>query len=50
MSKVAQPPLAYDTELEQLEIELLLEAIFRHYGFDKPASSEYFRRCFENEH
>jgi chemotaxis protein methyltransferase CheR len=32
--KVAQPPLAYDTELEQLEIELLLEAIFRHYGFD----------------
>jgi len=34
MSKVAQPPLAYDTELEQLEIELLLEAIFRHYGFD----------------
>jgi chemotaxis protein methyltransferase CheR len=34
MSRVAQPPLAYDTELEQLEIELLLEAIFRHYGFD----------------
>ncbi|HEX2780984.1 MAG TPA: protein-glutamate O-methyltransferase CheR [Gemmatimonadaceae bacterium] len=34
MSKVAQPPLAYDTQLEQLEIELLLEAIFRHYGFD----------------
>ena len=34
MNKVAQPPLAYDTELEQLEIELLLEAIFRHYGFD----------------
>ena len=34
MSKVAQPPLAYDTQLEQLEIELLLEAVFRHYGFD----------------
>jgi chemotaxis protein methyltransferase CheR len=34
MSRLAQPPLAYDTELEQLEIELLLEAIFRHYGFD----------------
>src|SRR6476469_1433923 len=34
MSKVAQPPLACDTELEQLEIELLLEAIFRHYGVD----------------
>ncbi|HEX8848306.1 MAG TPA: protein-glutamate O-methyltransferase CheR [Gemmatimonadaceae bacterium] len=34
MHKVAQPPLAYDTQLEQLEIELLLEAIFRHYGFD----------------
>jgi len=34
VSKVAQPPLAYDTQLEQLEIELLLEAIYRHYGFD----------------
>jgi chemotaxis protein methyltransferase CheR len=27
-------PLAYDPELERLEIELLLEAVFRHYGFD----------------
>ena len=27
-------PLAYDPALERLEIELLLEAIFRHYGFD----------------
>ena len=28
------PPSAYNAELEQLEIELLLEGVFRHYGFD----------------
>ena len=28
------PPLAYNSDLERLEIELLLEAVFRHYGFD----------------
>ena len=28
------PPLAYDSDLEKLEIELLLEGVFRHYGFD----------------
>jgi chemotaxis protein methyltransferase CheR len=28
------PPVSYDATLERLEIELLLEAIFRHYGFD----------------
>jgi chemotaxis protein methyltransferase CheR len=27
-------PLSYDPELERLEIELLLEGIYRHYGFD----------------
>jgi chemotaxis protein methyltransferase CheR len=27
-------PLSYDPQLERIEIELLLEAIFRHYGFD----------------
>jgi chemotaxis protein methyltransferase CheR len=27
-------PLSYDPELERLEIEVLLEAVFRHYGFD----------------
>jgi chemotaxis protein methyltransferase CheR len=27
-------PLSYDPQLERLEIELLLEAVFRHYGFD----------------
>ena len=27
-------PLSYDPELERIEIELLLEAIFRQYGFD----------------
>ena len=34
MTKVAQAPLAYDSQLEKMEIELLLEAIYRHYGFD----------------
>ena len=33
-TQAAQAPLAYDTDLEKLEIELLLEAIYRHYGFD----------------
>src|SRR6059058_6638983 len=28
------PPVAYNSDLERLEIELLLEGIFRHYGFD----------------
>jgi chemotaxis protein methyltransferase CheR len=28
------PPLAYSPDLERLEIELLLEGVFRHYGFD----------------
>src|SRR5215217_774602 len=28
------PPVAYNAELERLEIELLLEGVFRHYGFD----------------
>ena len=27
-------PTSYDPALERLEIELLLEAVFRHYGFD----------------
>lgn len=27
-------PVSYDPELERLEIELLLEGIYRHYGFD----------------
>jgi chemotaxis protein methyltransferase CheR len=29
-----EPPAAQDPELEQLEIELLLEAVYRRYGFD----------------
>ena len=28
------PPVAYNAELERVEIELLLEGVFRHYGFD----------------
>ncbi len=28
------PPVSYNAELERLEIELLLEGVFRHYGFD----------------
>src|SRR4030095_2691784 len=33
-SASAGAPLSYDPDLERLEIELLLEAIYRHYGFD----------------
>ena len=28
------PPVAFKPDLERIEIELLLEGIFRHYGFD----------------
>jgi chemotaxis protein methyltransferase CheR len=28
------PPVTYDAELERVEIELLLEGVYRHYGFD----------------
>ena len=28
------PPLSYSPDLERLEIELLVEGVFRHYGFD----------------
>lgn len=28
------PPVGYDPALERLEIELLLEGVYRHYGFD----------------
>jgi chemotaxis protein methyltransferase CheR len=28
------PPVSYDADLERVEIELLLEGVFRHYGFD----------------
>lgn len=28
------PPVSYDAELERVEIELLLEGVYRHYGFD----------------
>src|SRR3954469_7013972 len=28
------PPFAYSADLERLEIELLLEGVYRHYGFD----------------
>ena len=28
------PPVSYDKQLERIEIELLLEGVFRHYGFD----------------
>jgi len=31
---LAGPPVSYNSDLEQVEIELLLEGIFRHYGFD----------------
>ena len=28
------PPVTYSSDLERLELELLLEGVFRHYGFD----------------
>jgi chemotaxis protein methyltransferase CheR len=28
------PPISYNADLERIEIELLLEGVFRHYGFD----------------
>jgi chemotaxis protein methyltransferase CheR len=28
------PPVSYDADLERVEIELLLEGVYRHYGFD----------------
>ncbi len=31
---LSEPPVSYDPELERIEIELLLEGVFRHYGFD----------------
>jgi len=34
ISDSAAAPLSYDPDLERLEIELLLEAIYRQYGFD----------------
>jgi chemotaxis protein methyltransferase CheR len=33
-SRLPGPPPDYNEELERMEIELLLEGIFRHYGFD----------------
>ncbi|HEX6038708.1 MAG TPA: protein-glutamate O-methyltransferase CheR [Longimicrobium sp.] len=32
--KLPDTPAAYDKELERIEIELMLEGIYRHYGFD----------------
>ncbi|HVE78228.1 MAG TPA: protein-glutamate O-methyltransferase CheR [Gemmatimonadaceae bacterium] len=31
---LAHAPVEYDRELEKIEVELLLEGIYRHYGFD----------------
>ncbi|HEX3866031.1 MAG TPA: CheR family methyltransferase, partial [Gemmatimonadaceae bacterium] len=31
---LAEPPVSYDAALERVEIELLLEGMFRHYGLD----------------
>src|SRR2546430_8869882 len=31
---LAGAPVTYSPDLERLEIELLLEGVFRHYGFD----------------
>jgi chemotaxis protein methyltransferase CheR len=33
-AQLGGPPVSYDLELERIEIDLLLEGIFRRYGFD----------------
>jgi chemotaxis protein methyltransferase CheR len=33
-TSLSGPPVAYNPELERVEIELLLEGVYRHYGFD----------------
>jgi chemotaxis protein methyltransferase CheR len=33
-SALEGPPVSYDADLERVEIELLLEGVYRHYGFD----------------
>jgi len=33
-SPLEGPPVSYDPDLDRVEIELLLEGVFRHYGFD----------------
>jgi len=33
-SALEGPPVSYDPDLERVEIALLLEGVFRHYGFD----------------
>jgi chemotaxis protein methyltransferase CheR len=33
-SPLGGPPVSYSPDLERIEIELLLEGVFRHYGFD----------------
>ncbi len=34
LPSAAETPIRYSPDLEQIEIELLLEGIYRHYGFD----------------
>ena len=42
-------PYAYNADLEHLEIELLLEGVYRHYGFDfrSYAYSPHLRRLWK---
>jgi chemotaxis protein methyltransferase CheR len=51
MTLPAAPP-AYDPALEKIEIELLLEAVYRHYGFDfrSYAYSSLRRRLWKRIH
>src|SRR5687768_16327075 len=45
-------PAAYDPALEKIEIEVLLEAVYRHYGFDfrSYAYSSLRRRLWKRIH
>ena len=53
-NKVQLPdtPAAYDRDLERIEVELLLEAVYRHYGFDfrSYAYSSLKRRVWKRIH
>lgn len=52
VSTLPDTPSAYSREVEKLEIELLLEAIYRHYGFDfrSYAHSSLKRRLWKRIH
>jgi chemotaxis protein methyltransferase CheR len=51
-AQLPDTPAAYDRDLERIEVELLLEAVYRHYGFDfrSYAYSSLKRRVWKRIH